>query len=54
LSIGRTDFPGGNYEQIINSIKNKLFVYDDDYVIFPGHGPKSTIGNERKNNRFLH
>lgn len=53
LSIGRTDFPGGNYEQIINSIKNKLLVYDDDYIIFPGHGPKSSIGNERKNNRFL-
>ena len=53
LSIGRTDLPGGNYGQLINSIRTKLLVLDDDVRIFPGHGPASTIGDERKMNPFL-
>jgi hydroxyacylglutathione hydrolase len=52
-SIGRTDFPGGSYESLINSIKEKLLCYDDQVEIYPGHGPRSTIGEERKYNPFL-
>lgn len=52
-SIGRTDFPGGSYRQLIESIKKKLLVYDDDTLIYPGHGPYTTIGFERRNNPFL-
>lgn len=53
LSIGRSDFPGGDYNTLINSIKNELLVYDDQTKIHPGHGPSSSIGFERKNNPFL-
>lgn len=52
-SIGRTDFPGGSFEQIIRSIKEKLFVFPDDTVAYPGHGPETTIGDEKKFNPFL-
>ena len=52
-SIGRTDFPGGSYQQLINNIKNKLLCYEDDVVAYPGHGPATTIGFERANNPFL-
>jgi glyoxylase-like metal-dependent hydrolase (beta-lactamase superfamily II) len=52
-SIGRTDFPGGSHEQIIHSIKHKLFVLPDDTLIFPGHGPRSSIGLEKHNNPFV-
>lgn len=52
-SIGRTDFPGGSYQQLINNINEKLLCYDDDVVAYPGHGPATTIGFERKHNPFL-
>jgi hydroxyacylglutathione hydrolase len=52
-SIGRTDFPGSSYQKLIKSIKDKLLSKDDDFVIYPGHGPSSTIGEERRNNPFL-
>lgn len=52
-SIGRTDLPGGNYEQLIQSVKEKLMVLPDDTVCYPGHGPNTTIGNERLYNPFL-
>jgi hydroxyacylglutathione hydrolase len=52
-SIGRTDFPGGSYEQLINNIKTKLLCYEDDVIAYPGHGPATTIGFERVNNPFL-
>ncbi|MGI6468843.1 MAG: MBL fold metallo-hydrolase [Syntrophomonadaceae bacterium] len=52
-SIGRTDFPGGSYRDLISNIKNKLLCYDDDVVVYPGHGPATTIGFERKRNPFL-
>lgn len=52
-SIGRTDFEGGSFEQIIDSIKSKLLVYDDQTKVFPGHGPVSTIGRERIANPFI-
>ena len=51
--IGRVDFPGGNYDDLIHSIKNKLFDFPDDFVIYPGHGMPTTILNEKQNNPFL-
>ena len=53
LSIGRTDFPGSSYEQLMHSIWDKLMVLPDDTRVFPGHGPESTIGFERRANPFL-
>lgn len=53
MSIGRTDFPGGSHKAIIDSIRHKLFVLEDDVIVFPGHGPKTSIGMEKKNNPFL-
>jgi len=52
-SIGRTDLPGGNYTTLINSIKEKLLSLDDETVVYPGHGPSTTIGRERARNPFL-
>ena len=52
-SIGRTDLPGGNYNTLINSIKEKLLVLNDDVKIYPGHGNTTTIGRERKYNPFF-
>lgn len=52
-SIGRTDFPGGSYQSLINSIKTKLMPLDDKMVVYPGHGPATTIGEERRGNSFL-
>ena len=53
MSIGRTDFEGGSYEQIISSINKKLMKLGDETAVYPGHGTPSTIGFERKNNPFL-
>lgn len=52
-SIGRTDLPGGDYDQLINSIYKKLLVLDRSTVVYPGHGPSSTIGQEIMTNPFL-
>ena len=52
-SIGRTDFPGCSYEQLMSSIFSKLMVLPDDTVVLCGHGPETTIGVERKHNPFL-
>ncbi len=52
-SIGRTDLLGGDYDTIIQSIKEKLMIYPDEIKIFPGHGAPSTIGKERVSNPFL-
>lgn len=52
-SIGRTDLPGGNHDQLINSIKDKLFTLPEDTVVYSGHGPSTTIGVEKKTNPFL-
>ncbi|MGK2879891.1 MAG: MBL fold metallo-hydrolase [Mycobacterium sp.] len=52
-SVGRTDLPGGSGRDLLNSIVNKLLVLDDACVVLPGHGPKSTIGAERRTNPFL-
>ena len=52
-SIGRTDLPRGNHDDLINSIKQKLLPLDDDVTFICGHGPTSTIGQERATNPFL-
>jgi len=52
-SIGRTDLPGGSTEQLLSSIKNKLMTLEDDVKVYSGHGPVTTIGEERLTNPFL-
>lgn len=52
--IGRTDMPGGSYSQLMNSIHTKLMVLPDNTTVYPGHGPATTIGTERRSNPFLH
>jgi hydroxyacylglutathione hydrolase len=52
-SIGRTDLWGGSYNEIMASIRNKLLIFNDDVVVVPGHGPKTTIGAERRTNPFI-
>lgn len=52
-SIGRTDLPGGNHEQLLKSIRNGLFVLPDSVKVYPGHGPETSIGFEKLNNPFL-
>tara|TARA_B100000965_G_scaffold303423_1_gene262119 strand:+ start:1454 stop:2092 length:639 start_codon:yes stop_codon:yes gene_type:complete len=52
-SIGRTDLPGGDFNTLINSIKNKILSLDDNVIIYCGHGPNTTVGNERRQNPFL-
>lgn len=52
-SVGRTDFPGGCMDTLVSSIKTKLFTYPDDTVVYPGHGPSTTIVWEKNNNPFL-
>jgi glyoxylase-like metal-dependent hydrolase (beta-lactamase superfamily II) len=52
-SIGRTDLPGGDHATLIASIRNVLFPFGDDAVVHPGHGPDTTIGQERRTNPFL-
>jgi glyoxylase-like metal-dependent hydrolase (beta-lactamase superfamily II) len=53
-SIGRTDLPGGDYDLLISSIREKLLVLPGDTIVHPGHGPETTIAEERRNNPFLH
>ncbi len=52
-SIGRTDFPGGDYDSLISGVKNKIFPLGDNLRVYPGHGPASTIGHERIQNPFF-
>ncbi|MBL0742416.1 MBL fold metallo-hydrolase [Chryseolinea lacunae] len=51
-SIGRTDLPGGDFDTLIQSIHQKLFTLPDDVTVYPGHGPETTIGFEKKTNPF--
>jgi len=53
LGIGRTDFPGMSHERLMKSIREKLMVLPDETVVYPGHGPATTIGDERQGNPFL-
>ncbi|MBF0428849.1 MAG: MBL fold metallo-hydrolase [Magnetococcales bacterium] len=52
-SIGRTDLPGGHHATLLNSIHSRLLVLDEKIQCFPGHGPATTLGRERRNNPFL-
>ena len=52
-SIGRSDLPGGNYDTLINSIQRELLTLPDATVVYSGHGPATTIGEERQSNPFL-
>lgn len=51
-SIGRTDLPGGNHEQLLDSIRQKLYSLPDETAVFPGHGPRTSIGREKQTNPF--
>jgi hydroxyacylglutathione hydrolase len=52
-SIGRTDLPGGSFDTLIGSIREKLFVLPDETIVYSGHGPETTVGEEKQNNPFL-
>jgi glyoxylase-like metal-dependent hydrolase (beta-lactamase superfamily II) len=52
-SVGRTDFPGGSYQDLVSSIRSRLFPLGDDVRFIPGHGPMSSFGIERRNNPFV-
>jgi glyoxylase-like metal-dependent hydrolase (beta-lactamase superfamily II) len=52
-SVGRSDFPGGSHERLIQSIKSKLMYLPCDTIVYPGHGPRTTIGGEKRSNPFL-
>ena len=52
-SIGRTDFPGGDYDQLIASIRTRILTLPDDTVVYSGHGPATTVGDEKRYNPFL-
>ena len=52
-SIGRTDFPGGDYRTLIYSVRRKIFPLGDDVIVYPGHGPETTVGQERRFNPFF-
>lgn len=52
-SIGRTDLPGGNHEGLLHNIREKLFILPDNVIVYPGHGPETTIGEEKRNNPFF-
>jgi len=52
-SVGRTDFPGGDMQQLVRSIKTKLFILPEATVVYSGHGPQTSIGHEKKHNPFL-
>lgn len=51
-SVGRTDLPGGDHDQLLDSIRKKLYVLPDDTAVFPGHGPQTRIGHEKATNPF--
>lgn len=52
-SVGRTDLPGGDTEALVAAVRNKLFEFDDDIPVYPGHGPATTVGRERRHNPFV-
>lgn len=52
-SIGRTDLPGGNHEQLLESIWSQVFTLPDETIVYPGHGPETTVGEEKRTNPFL-
>ena len=53
MSVGRTDFPNGDMNLLVDGIRNKIFPLNDRVTVFPGHGPETSIGFEKSNNPFL-
>ncbi|MNU04857.1 putative metallo-hydrolase [compost metagenome] len=53
LSVGRTDLPGGDTNTLLDSIQDKLFLLDDEVIVYSGHVAKTTIGFERENNPYV-
>jgi glyoxylase-like metal-dependent hydrolase (beta-lactamase superfamily II) len=51
-SVGRTDLPGGSWDQLISSMRDQVMPLDDDVMVLPGHGPETTVGRERSSNPF--
>lgn len=52
-SVGRTDLPGGSYEALMESIRDNILTLDDNTVVYPGHGPSTTVAEEKANNPFI-
>lgn len=52
-SVGRTDLPGGNHNQLLESIRTQVYTLPDETVIYPGHGPETTVGEEKRSNPFV-
>jgi glyoxylase-like metal-dependent hydrolase (beta-lactamase superfamily II) len=52
-SVGRTDLPGGNWEQLEESIRTQVYTLPDDTLLLPGHGPETTVGEEKRSNPFV-
>jgi glyoxylase-like metal-dependent hydrolase (beta-lactamase superfamily II) len=52
-SVGRTDFPGGDWETLVKSIKEQVFTLPDDTRLLSGHGPETTVGEEKRSNPFV-
>ena len=52
-SVGRTDLPGGDSQQLLRAITHKLFSFEEDLPVYPGHGPATTLGEERRSNPFV-
>ena len=53
MGIGRTDLPGGDWDTLMRSIRDVLFTLPDETVLYPGHGPKTSVGQERRSNPWL-
>jgi glyoxylase-like metal-dependent hydrolase (beta-lactamase superfamily II) len=51
--VGRTDFPGGSTQQLLDGIRKKVYVLPLDTLVYPGHGPVTTVGHERRTNPFV-
>lgn len=51
--VGRTDLPGGSWKDLIRSLRTRVLIYPDETLVLPGHGPRTTIGEEKENNPFL-
>jgi glyoxylase-like metal-dependent hydrolase (beta-lactamase superfamily II) len=52
-SVGRTDFIGGSFEELERSIRTKIYTLDDETLVYPGHGPITTVGTEKRFNPFV-
>jgi hydroxyacylglutathione hydrolase len=52
-SIGRTDLPGGNFEQLAAAIRGQIYTLPDETIVYPGHGPRTTVGDEKRDNPYV-